>query len=164
MKLHTFLFLRRHERIKYGHYQETDIGDAAYNDHGFPKNGIRGFKKYGGLLVDHTDVQVNEHEGDQRSQYNDKGLDGKDTHLLFITCKMDQGDDGKAQLKTEDDLAENQQAVDIVFTIDQDHGNGWHNGDQAGDQSSHPWGDAQVEVSFHDDLSRQGPGDGRALS
>ena len=76
---------------------------------------------------------------------------------------MDQRDYGKSKLKAEDDLAKNQEPVDLIFTGYPDDNDGRNNGQHPGNDPAQNGVYPQTQVSFHHNLSSQGPGNGGAL-
>src|SRR5690606_32690195 len=89
--------------------------------------------------------------------------DVESVHFRFVTNKMNERDNGKSELQTEDNLTQDKQFSRDLFAEDGNHDNGRNDGDETCDDTAHPRLDSEIEITFHNDLPRECSGDGRAL-
>ena len=59
-------------------------------------------------------------------------------HFVAAGSELHEWDNGEWQLQAEDYLAEDEQLAGSALPIEQDHDNGWRNGERAGGQSPLP--------------------------
>ena len=89
------------------------------------------------------------------------GNDGGETridefpHLRALAGEAHQRNHREGQLKTQDDLAEDQQCREFAFPGDADHQHGGKNRDEP----ANPWLQAKLQESFHHNLTRQSSGE-----
>ncbi len=85
-------------------------------------------------------------------------------HALAVAGEMDQRDDGEGQLKIEDDLAEDDEAVGGGLAGKVNGQDGGRDGEAAGDGAAQPGLHSEAQKTFHDDLAGHGAGESGGLS
>ena len=88
----------------------------------------------------------------------DKARIGEFAHLSAVAGELDERNDGERQLKAQNHLAENDKRSDFAFPGDANHENRGNDGDEPRDQAAEPGLKADIEKTFHDDLSGEGAG------
>lgn len=86
------------------------------------------------------------------------------THLAAVGGELNQRDDREGQLKTQNDLAENEKRGDFAFSGDADDQNSGQHSQRAGDEAAQPGLKANLQKPFHDNLARKSSGEGGVLT
>src|SRR5712672_3591857 len=86
------------------------------------------------------------------------------THFRAVASELNQGNDGKGQLKAENHLAENDQGSDFALACYPYHQDGRSNGQRARDEPAKPRLQANIQKAFHDDLAGERAGKRGVLS
>src|SRR6266571_1767069 len=128
---------------------------------------LDGAKPGSGCAEDEPEeLGVEEKDGgsDDPSNDGDQTRVGELTHFGAVACELDERDDRKGQLKTQDNLAENQQRRDFVLASDADDQGGGNDGHGASDEAAEPGLEANVQEAFHDNLARESAGERGVLA
>ena len=85
-------------------------------------------------------------------------------HEAALSGEDHERHDGEAELKRENDLAEDEELLGSLLAVDGDDDDGGDDGQTAGDEAAQPRGDLEVNEAFHDDLAGEGSCNGRVLA
>src|SRR6478752_2072711 len=108
----------------------------------------------------------------ERSNYNrdapgqpfhDRAVD-EFAHLHLVAGEHDEWENGEAQLETEDYLAQDEKLRRPGLARNNRNENRRNDGDKPGNEAPKPGSQPEVEKTFHDDLSRECPGEGGILA
>ena len=108
-------------------------------------------------------VEADDDQRDQPGGGLQPGADGEVRHLPPVRHEVDERDHGEGQLEGEHHLAQHQEATGGVLPEVEDREHRRRHGQEPGDHPPQPGPDPDVQVALHDDLARQGAGDGGAL-
>src|SRR5690606_15234388 len=93
------------------------------------------------FCVERYDDQRDDPRGDLRFS-----PDVESVHFRFVTNKMNERDNGKSELQTEDNLTQDKQFSRDFFAEDGNHDNGRNDGDETCDDTAHPRLDSEIEI------------------
>src|SRR5438105_9231328 len=119
---------------------------------------ISAFEKRDAGLIKEINVERRDDDHHGPRERLDPPLAGERAHESGIAREPHQREDREGQLQAENHLAEHDERTSASVAIEHDHDNRGDDRQQARNQPSQPWAQANVEKAFHHDLSGQRAG------
>jgi hypothetical protein len=115
----------------------------------------------GGAEDEPEEFAVEEEDGDGDTPGEDGSGARVDevAHFGALAGELNEWNHGERQLKTENDLTEDQERSELPFPGNADDEDCGNDGDSAGDEAAQPGLQANIEKTFHDDLAGERAGE-----